>query len=885
VESHFAGEREIKGKSEPQRVFQLNALRRGAVRFDAALSRGLTTYIGRDRELETLERLLAEARSGLRVIDVSGEPGIGKSRLIYEFHQHLAKTRAFILAGSCSSDGQQTPFLPFIEVVRGSFRVAVGEAEAAVTSKLEDGLKVLGMASSRNLGLLLNLLGLKPPEGSLVGLDGTLIGLKTRDLLQQLFAERCRVSPVLMMLEDLHWIDSASEELLGTIIETGERLALMIVFSRRPEYRPPWREEHSLTALALQPLSGAEITRVVEARLGADKFPEELARLVAEKAEGNALFAEEIVSFLLERRLILRDGIDFDAAALASALPASVQSLLNARIDRLSQRDRALLQAAAVIGRRFDAELLRAVAEADPAGPLDTAAALDLVHRDQKSGGYSFKHALVRDALYQSLLTAPRAALHLKVAEEVERRSGNRIEEVVQVLAHHYARTNLADKAFFYLSGAGRQSLEVYSLDEADRQFRQALRLVDSDPRCASAHAVADSVTFLLQVIYLKGDQREVRLVAERYMQTLEAMGDTPQIAFALYFYCLVLAAGCDFRTAEELAKRSLEIAGRLGDPRARAYARTGDLYVSSILARYSLEEAERMGTELIDDCKVARDGYILNWAHFAVAFDYMSRGLMKEARDWAWKLMADGRERDDRRAIGMAHWLLCWINIVDARYEDAIANAEESLRTAIAPVDRYAALAGSATANILLGHAIEGLTQLEEVMRWTSETDFLYLERGMTGGMAAAYVLTGRLKEGIALLERVIDASDKNGDWGNACWNRVFLAEIYIEILASQQRVALGVLLKNFGAILRGKLFGARLARALLEEAGQQPQLHDQGTLRARIDMDLGLLHKITKQLGLARHYLEKARGPAELQGAVLLAGKIDAALAELRH
>jgi class 3 adenylate cyclase/tetratricopeptide (TPR) repeat protein len=886
VQSHFVGMREIKGKSEPQRVFQLNALRAGAVRFDAVLSRGLTTYIGRDRELETLERLLAEARSELRVIDVSGEPGIGKSRLLYEFHQRLAKTKAFVLAGSCAPDAQQTPFLPFIEVVRGSFRVAVGEAEAAVTRKLEDGLKILGMASSRNLGLLLNLLGLKPSEGSLVGLDGTLIGLKTRDLLQQLLAERCRVSPVLMMLEDLHWIDSASEELLGKIIETGGRLALTILYTHRPEYQPPWREQRSVSALVLEPLSGAETARMVRARLGVDRLPQELARLIAEKAEGNALFAEEIVSFLLEQNLIRREPgtIDFDAAALASALPASVQSLLSARIDRLSQRDRALLQAAAVIGRRFDAELLLGVAEADPTAPLATAAALDLVHRDQKSGSYFFKHALVRDALYESLLTAPRAALHLKIAKEVERRSGNRIEEVVEVLAHHYALSHLADKAFFYLSAAGRKSLEVYSLDEADRQFRQALRLVDSDPRCAPVHAVADTVTFLLQVMFLKGDLREVGRVAERYMPMLEATEDRPQIACALYFYCLVLANWCDFRTAEALAKRNLEIAGRLGEPRARAYARTADLYVSSILARYSLEEAERMATELIADCNTARDNYILNWAHFAIAFNYIGRGLMNEARDRAWRLMADGRERDDRRAIGMAHWLLCWVNIVDARYEDAIANAEESLRTAIAPFDHNAALAGSATASILLGHAMDGLAQLEEVRRWTAETDFLYLQRNMTASIAAAYVLTGRLKEGIALLERTIDASDKDGDRGNACWSRIFLAEIYIEILASRQQVALSVVLKNFGTILRAKLFGARLARELLEDASQEPQLHELGTLRARINMDLGLLHKIAKRRDLARQYFEKARGPAELQGAAMMVSKIDVALAELR-
>ena len=369
-------------------------------------------------------------------------------------------------------------------MVRGSFKVSVGEAQAAAARKLEDGLKVIGIASSQNLGLLLNLLGLKPPEGSLVGLDGTLIGLKTRDLLQQLLAERCRVSPVLMMLEDLHWIDSASEELLGKVVETGGRLALMIVHTRRPEYRPPWREQRSVRSLALEPLSGAETARIAEARLGADKLPEELARLVAEKAEGNALFAEEIVSFLLERSLIRREagGIEFDAAALDWALPASVQSLLSARIDRLSQHDRALLQAAAVIGRRFDAELLRAVRRGRsrwPARHCRRARPLYIMIRSPAATSSSMRWCATHSL---RACQAPRGALHLKVAEEVERRSGKRIEEVVQVLAHHYARTNLADKAFFYLSAAGRKCLEVYSLDEADRQFRQALRLVDSDP-------------------------------------------------------------------------------------------------------------------------------------------------------------------------------------------------------------------------------------------------------------------------------------------------------------------------------------------------------------------------------------------------------------------
>ena len=196
VETSFAGERAIKGKSVPQKVYQLEAVRPGITRFEAALSRGLSTFVGREGELGVLERCLDEARSQLAVVDVAGDPGIGKSRLLHQFRQLISKDRAFVLAGSCSPEGQQTPFLPFIEVVRGWFRISAGEAEKDVAHKLEIGLTTLGLSSTRNRGLLLNLLGLEARDGALIGLDGLLIGLRTRELLQQLLEARCRLSPV-----------------------------------------------------------------------------------------------------------------------------------------------------------------------------------------------------------------------------------------------------------------------------------------------------------------------------------------------------------------------------------------------------------------------------------------------------------------------------------------------------------------------------------------------------------------------------------------------------------------------------------------------------------------------------------------------------------------
>jgi class 3 adenylate cyclase len=180
VEASFADEHQIKGKSEPQKVFRLDSIREGATRFDASVSRGLSTFVGREHELDVLERGLQRARSQLSVIDLVAEPGMGKSRLLHEFRQRIGKDRAFILSGSCSPDGQQTPFLPFIEVVRGSFRLSAGEAEKDVAQKLEMGLTALGLQSNRNLGLLLHLLSLTVPDGALTGLDGVLIGLRTR---------------------------------------------------------------------------------------------------------------------------------------------------------------------------------------------------------------------------------------------------------------------------------------------------------------------------------------------------------------------------------------------------------------------------------------------------------------------------------------------------------------------------------------------------------------------------------------------------------------------------------------------------------------------------------------------------------------------------------
>jgi class 3 adenylate cyclase len=590
VDINPAGEHEVKGKAKKQKIYRLDAIRHSAARFDRSISVGLTAYFGRSRELEALEQDLEAALHGLRVTDIVGEPGIGKSRLVHEFRKRIDDRRALVLLGSCTPDGHQTPFLLFIDIVRRSFRVSKSEPESEITHKLDRELTLLGLASEQNLGLLLNLLGLKAPEGALTDLDGALVGLRTRDLLLRLLQECCRLTPVAMVLEDLHWIDNASEELIGSVIALQTELPLLIVETHRPGYRAPWSDQPRVRTLRLEPLTATDTSRIVCARLGVNDLPESLALLVTDKAEGNPLFAEEIVSYLVERGVVRHTGkgIRYDEQTVAATLPASIQSLLSARVDQLSQEDRYLLQAASVIGRRFSRDLLGVLTRSDDIdGHLAAIERLDLIRSDARSETYAFKHALVRDALYDRLLSAQREALHLKVANEIERGSANRFLEVTEVLAYHYGCTSEADKAFEYLSLAGRKSLAIYSLQEAEQYCRKALDLIDAQPGCAGKQAVAEVIALLLEVLYLNGNNPAVAREAERHMPRLEAMPDSPHLAVALGFYALTLGNKCEFRAGEAAAMRALDIAERIGDAKAEGYALVGLLFCATVLSRY----------------------------------------------------------------------------------------------------------------------------------------------------------------------------------------------------------------------------------------------------------------------------------------------------------
>src|SRR5262249_44970456 len=310
-----------------------------------------------------------------------------------------------------------------------------------------------------------------------------------------------------------------------------------------------------------------DIGYLVQERLGVEALPEGFGRQVTEKADGNPLFAEEIVSYLTERSILkaVAGTLAFDASSVSAALPASVQSLLAARVDRLAAKDRTLLQAASVIGRRFDPELLATVLnEGKIDDRLASMRALDLIHQKSDTSNFEFKHALVRDALYNSLLSDARAALHSKIAEEIERRSNNRLTEVAEVLAHHFSQTDLADKAFAYLSMAGSKNLSMYSLEEGSIHFAAALALLEKYPDCASDHQVAACLESYAQLLSMSGKIATVIAVIERYWERVSRLGVDPRVVIIGQLRVNALAFNLRYQEAIAVQQETSRVANSL---------------------------------------------------------------------------------------------------------------------------------------------------------------------------------------------------------------------------------------------------------------------------------------------------------------------------------
>jgi tetratricopeptide (TPR) repeat protein len=655
----------------------------------------------------------------------------------------------------------------------------------------------------------------------------------------------------------------------------------------RPQYRPSWAANPSVASLTLEPLPAGFIRQLVMGRLGTSRLPDALGRVVTDRAEGNPLFAEEIATFLTERGAlrVAGDQVRFDEDVVAFALPSSVQGLLTARVDQLAPRQRALLQAASVIGRKFEAHLVAAVTGDRRNLPtaLTDMEALDLV-RPLGGGEYEFKHVLVRDALYQSLLSEPRAELHLEIAEEIERRSGNRLTEVAESLAHHYCRTDRAAKAFAYLSMAGTKCLSVYSLDEAAVHFTGALALIDRDPKCASDDQVAEFLASYTLLLSMSAKFRLLIEVLERHLARIDRLGDNPSVVLIRHQYVLALIWNVQYRKAAIRQRETSLVADRLGDSKSKAYAMAGEIFVSTVFSPKPLPEFEKLKSKAIRAISETNDAYIQGMTLVAIGLDEIHVGRMSEARESARKLMELGQSLGDPRSIGLSLSLLTWIALNFDSYAEALEYSEQSLAVAITPFDRLNAAGGKASALVLLRRMEEAEILLEEVSRrCVADGNLFLLTAGVEPFLALFKIIKGDIASGIRLFEQLIVKREEEGYFTNADLFRFYLCEVYLQIIAGKEKPSIGTLIRNLPVIAKLKFGASRRILALTTRLFDNPQFLSSGHHVGRGEMILGLLYQIKKKHTLALQHLTEARRILSQFGQTPILARVETALAEL--
>ena len=474
----------VKGLEEPVEVFELvgaSPLRR---RLQAAAARGFTPFVGRQHELQAVHQALAQAQVGHgQVVALVGEAGVGKSRLVHEvIHSH--RTQGWqVLESASVSYGKATPYFPVIDLLKRYCHIDDGDAARTIRARVTGQVLTLDETLQDTLPALLALLDVLPDDSPFAHLDPSQRRQRTLEALRRVLLRESQVQPLLLVCEDLHWIDSETQALLDRLIESLPTAHLLLLVNYRPEYQHAWGSKTFYTQVRLDPLPPASAEAFLAGLLGDDASLAPLLPLLMARTAGNPFFLEESVRTLVETAALVGTPGAYRLAAPLQELPvpATVQAVLAARIDRLAPEAKGLLQTAAVLGTDVSCALLRTIADVPEMvlhRGLSHLQAAEFLYQTRlfPEPEYTFKHALTHEVAYGSLLLERRRVLHARLVEALEALAPDRVAEQVDRLAHHALRGEVWAKAVPYCQQAGARANDRAAFGEAVAYFEQALQ-------------------------------------------------------------------------------------------------------------------------------------------------------------------------------------------------------------------------------------------------------------------------------------------------------------------------------------------------------------------------------------------------------------------------
>ena len=791
----------------------------------------------------------------------------------------------------CSPELSGIALKPFIEVVRTAAAIGDADAPAERRRKLADLLARVGLGGEARHTLLCDLMDQSAPAARSPRDDDYQRAADTRDLLCEIIAASCRQSPLLLVIEDAHWVDRVTDELIQATIAKYADARLALVITHRPNYAPGWLHSPPVTAIALQPLSSGATHAMIASYLGAEQVPDELALLVDSRAEGNPLFVEETLRFLRASGHITfgEGGIRYSAPQTDRVMPGNLHHLIMSRVDALPADERALLQLASAFGRRFFSDDLERVARsAVPiAGAIGVFVRQELIEPDPGLGdrGFRFKHALIRDALYESILSTNRRAMHERIARDLEASAADRLGEVAEFLAYHFAEAQASDKAVEYLWQSAVKGMKLYSIAEADRQLGEAVRLISMHANAVTDERYGDIASAWLRVADQSGNWTRVREVAAQVLPRLRASGPSTALSHALTYLALAHTHLRDYRTAHELADEARLLAERMGDPLALGWSKMAHMRIYEETNWKGRDALIQLADEIIPVAETCNDAHLGLTVRFVLASSFQSQGWCRKARETAGELLRFGERHRDRRALGYGRWLLSRIAYQEENFQEALAHADACLAVAMPNTsDDKVGRTFRASSLVRLGELERGMAELnrcEADLQKKSDIGLLQLVRFVRG---AGELMQGRIAQGHRTLKDNSAAVQSCEHLIFRYRDRLARAAMLISIgLGGQGKPTPKLGLRDLAVVLSVKPFALGWAERLLKECEACPLWQDGGVSQAQVQLGLGRIHKARRRIDLARQCLQTAKRYAEAEGASAIAKRADEALAGL--
>jgi len=786
----------IKGLLEPVEVYELVGASTLRGRFQAGVVRGLTRFVGRDQELATVQHALAQAGAGQgQVVALVGEAGVGKSRLVYEV-VHAHQTQGWrVLESASVSYGKATPYFPVIELLKHYVHVEDSDDVRTRRARVTGQVLTLDDALQDTLPALLALLEALPADSPFRTLEPPQRRQRILQALERLLLRESQEQPLLLVFEDLHWIDAETQALLDSLVDSLPTAQLLLLVNYRPEYQHGWGSKTSYTQLRLDPLPLASAEAFLQALLGDAPSLAPLMRLLIERTGGNPFFLEESVRTLVETGVLVGAPGAYRLAQPVDSLqvPATVQAVLAARIDRLLPEEKYLLQTAAVIGTEVPLPLLQAIAELSEAtlhhglAHLQTAEFL-YETRLFPDHAYTFKHALTHEVAYSGLLQERRRVLHAGIVEALERLAADRLAEQVERLAHHALRGEVWDKALVYFRQAGEKALAQSAYREAVGYFEQALSALTHLPEQRDTHEQAIGLRLALRSALLPSGDSERIVTYLREAETLAAtLDDRHRLGQIAGFLSVHFRNRGAYDQAIAAAQRALALATADENVVLQALA---NLYLGAAYWPQGdyLRAIDCLGQTAMSLCGAQRR------EHFGQANlpSVQSRAFLAACHAELGRFVEGSTPGEEglRIAETVAHpsslmWAYYGIGLLSLRQGDlhralprlerAMGICQEAALSLFFP--RMAAALG--TAYTLAGRIADAVPLVTQAVEQTTAVEMVGFQAPCSLALGEAHLLTGRLEEAQALAERTLALTRAHQERGNQAYALRLLGDI----------------------------------------------------------------------------------------------------------